>query len=227
MDTVIRHPWRLDYRHAIGLQRELCKRIILRPLHRRVRYVAGADTSYDKNRPVVYGVIVIYRLPDLVLVERAWSSRKTDFPYIPGLFTFREGPVLIETAKRLTVEPDIFVFHGQGIAHPRGLGLASHLGILFDKPSIGCAENNLVGEYEEPGNGIGDHSELVYNRNVVGAVLRTRSGVKPVFVSPGHKVNLESAIKVILQVTSGYRMPEVLREAHRYANEIRRRERSK
>ncbi len=221
MDTVIKHSWRRDYKRAIGLQKDLSKRIMLCPLRKIIRYVAGADTSYDKDKPIVYGVLVVYRLPDLVLVERVWVARGIDFPYIPGLFAFREGPVLIEAAKRLTIEPDIMVFHGQGIAHPRRLGLASHLGLLFDRPSIGCAEHNLVGNYEKPGNMIGDYSELVYNSDVVGVALRTRRGVKPVFVSPGHKIDLQGAINVILQVTRGYRMPQVLREAHRYANEIR------
>ena len=146
---------------------------------------------------------------------------KARFPYIPGLLSFREAPILLRAFRKLKNNPDIVLFDGQGIAHPRRFGLASHMGLVLDKPSIGCAKSRLVGEYSSVENTAGAYSKLIYGNKVVGVVLRTKKNTKPIFVSPGHKINLSLAIRITLKTCCGYRIPEPTRQAHLLVNKLR------
>jgi deoxyribonuclease V len=159
------------------------------------------------------------------IIEQASFSEAVDFPYIPGLLTFREGPTLLKAFRKLSISSDVIIFDGHGISHPRGIGLASHIGLFLSIPSIGCAKTRLVGTYNEAGSEPGDYSPLLYNDEIRGAVLRTKKNVKPVFVSQGHKIGLERAIGITLSSCRGYRLPEPTRKAHLAVNEIRMKQR--
>lgn len=172
-------------------------------------FIAGVDAAYGDCH--VFAVACIYHLPELSLIDQASSFLKASFPYIPGYLFFREGPAIIDALKKLTVKPDVILVDGHGIAHPRGIGSASHLGLLLDIPTIGCAKARLVGDFAEPDSTKGSLSPLIHDNRVVGSVLRTRNGVKPIFVSPGHKIDIEGAIRVTLACLGSYRIPEPLR----------------
>jgi deoxyribonuclease V len=169
------------------------------------------------------GVVVVYDLQQREVADEARAVEKTVFPYIPGYLSFREGPAVLSAFRQTGIIPDVIIFDGQGMAHPRGAGIASHLGILLGIPSVGCAKTRLVGEYEEPGLLRGDRAELRYNGRVVGAVVRTRTGVKPLFVSPGHLVTLEDSVRIVMEAAFRYRLPEPVRLAHKRATELRKR----
>ncbi len=217
------HGWDLSYEKAREIQLRLRERLILRsqdiPLT--IQTIAGADISYAKSTNTFFAAVVLFDFETMEIIEQASSSGVADFPYIPGLLTFREGPILLEAFRKLTYSPDIIIFAGQGIAHPRGIGLASHMGLFLDAPSIGCGKTRLVGSYDEPGNDVGDYSPLFFKAKITGAVLRTKKNVKPVFISPGHKIGCEKAIAVALASCRGYRLPEPTRRAHLAAGEIR------
>jgi deoxyribonuclease V len=215
------HPWPQSYEQALRLQRKLRLSIVLDTPLLKLRLIGGADISYAKSTNKHYAGVVVFGYPGLKIIERRSAVVKTSFPYIPGALSFREGPALLAAIANLQHEPDVWVFDGQGIAHPRRLGLASHLGILLDKPSIGCAKSRLWGEYTPPPDKAGAYTWLTHQGRIIGAVLRTRQGVKPVFVSPGHRISLEDSIKIINACCRGYRQPEVLRLAHHYVNQLR------
>jgi deoxyribonuclease V len=183
--------------------------------------VAGTDVSASKHSDSVWAGVVICSYPDLARVEEKWVSGRSTFPYIPGMLSFREIPVLLEVLKRVSVQPDVILCDGQGTAHPRRMGLASHLGILLDRPTIGCAKSRLVGEFSDPANEKGRFSLLRYKGLVLGAVARTRTGVKPVFVSPGNRVTLEESLEIIFRCCPKYRIPEPIRKAHLLVTELR------
>ena len=218
--------WNISYERAREIQNDLRARLILHNegIPRTIQTVAGADVSYSKGSNTFFAAVVILDFPTMKIIEQASSSGIVDFPYIPGLLTFREGPVLLEAFRKLTISPDVIIFDGQGIAHPRGIGLASHMGLFLNTPSIGCGKTRLVGSYDEPGNEPGDYSPLVHNSEPVGAVLRTKRNVKPVFVSQGHKIGSKKAIEITLSSCRGYRLPEPTRRAHLAAGEIRMRQ---
>ncbi|MGC8669347.1 MAG: deoxyribonuclease V [Chthonomonadales bacterium] len=208
---------------AMALQAELRDRVRIEPLPlASVQLVAGVDTSSEWHSSILHAAVVVMRWADGVVVEQGTASGCAPFPYVPGLLSFRELPILTEARSRLTRRPDIVLCDGHGLAHPRSFGLACHLGVLWDVPSVGCAKSVLVGDYAAPGPNPGDWSPLTLRGIVVGAALRTRRGVAPVFVSPGHRINLEGAIEVVLRCISGARLPEPIRAAHRLANEVRR-----
>jgi len=219
------HKWNVSPAEAIDIQKDLRKRIVVShqpSAFKNVRYIAGADISCNRLSPLGYAVVVVMRFPDLEIVEEKWVKGEVTFPYIPGLLAFREAPILLKAFEKLTIEPALIIFDGQGIAHPRGMGIASHLGIILNKPTIGCAKSKLFGTYKEPGENKGDFSYLYDNReNVIGAVVRTKSNTKPVFVSIGHKIDLQTSIKVIQQCTKNYRIPEPIRLAHNLVNRLR------
>jgi deoxyribonuclease V len=175
--------------------------------------VAGIDTGYSKG--MAKAAVVSFKYPSLEPLEQAISLRPVNFPYIPGLLSFREGPVIFEALAKLTQAPDLLICDGHGIAHPRRFGLACHIGLLGDIPSIGCAKTKLLGEYDEPGTERGSFSYMTDQGEIIGAVLRTRNNVKPVFVSIGHKVNLKDSIEFVLNCCRGYRLPETTRRADR------------
>lgn len=217
------HPWRVDYKKAIQIQETLKDLLILKKPHGKIRTIAGADVSYDKRSDRFFAGVVIFKLNNrLELTEEVTAMGKARFPYIPGLLSFREAPILLRAFKKLKTDPDIVLFDGQGIAHPRHFGLASHMGLVLDKPSIGCAKSRLVGEYHPVKNAAGAYSKLLYKNKVVGAVLRTKINTNPIFISPGHKINLMFAIRIALKTCCGYRIPEPIRQAHLLVNKLRR-----
>jgi deoxyribonuclease V len=190
----------------------------------RVRLVAAADVTYIGEKDIVAAAVVVIDAATGQVVEERTAIRRTLFPYVPGYLTFREGPAVLAAWKKLSRKPDVVLFDGHGIAHPRRLGIASHIGVLLDLPSVGVAKKRLVGEYAGPGPRRGDWSPLVHDGETVGAVVRTRDAVKPVFVSVGHLVDLPSAIALVLLLCSRYRLPDPARLAHRLTREMRRKE---
>jgi deoxyribonuclease V len=184
--------------------------------------VAGCDVSFEREAGRVFAVVVVFDWPELVRVEMSTATRKAVFPYVPGYLSFREGPVLDEAFAKLENRPELVIFDGQGLAHPRRFGLACHLGVLWGVAAIGCAKSLLVGHAEEPGWTKGSWNPLLEGKEVIGSVLRTRDGVKPVFVSPGHRIDQAGARRVVLQAATRFRLPEPTRQAHGEVNALRR-----
>jgi deoxyribonuclease V len=214
------HPWKVSTREAFEIQESLRQRLRLRPLRRKVRLVAAADVAYSRPTHRMYAVVVAVRLPGLEVVEISTAHQLARFPYIPGLFSFRELPPLVRAFEGLESQPDAVLFDGQGLAHPRRMGLACHAGLLLGTPTVGCAKSRLVGEHGPVPSRQGGRADLVHEGEVVGAVLRTRAGVKPVYVSPGHLVDVDSAVKLVLRTTGRFRLPEPVRLAHRATKEL-------
>jgi deoxyribonuclease V len=217
------HDWTLTPSEAVKLQQSLRARVRIEPLaSRRIETVAGADISFNKFEPTVYAGIVVLRLPHLEVVEEVGVVSETSFPYVPGLLSFRETPSVLEAWSKLKTEPDAVMFDGQGLAHPRRIGIASHVGLLLNRPTFGCAKSVLVGKYEEPPEERGSWSPLVDKGETVGAALRTKTRVQPIYVSPGHLIDLAGAIDLTLRCDGGYRQPEPTRRAHHLVNALRR-----
>jgi deoxyribonuclease V len=208
------HPWKVSTREATEIQRSLRERLRLEPLRREVRVLAAADVAYSRPTHRMYAAVVAVRLPGFEVVEIATACQLARFPYIPGLFSFREVPPLVRAFARLKSRPDAVLFDGQGLAHPRRLGLACHAGLLLGVPTAGCAKSRLVGEHGPVPMRRGGRAALMHEGDVVGAVVRTRAGVSPVFVSPGHLMDVDSAVDLVLKATGRYRIPEPLRLAH-------------
>jgi len=217
------HTWDVTYQEAVSLQQELCNRLISTQSHlpRTIKTVAGADISYSKGSNLFFAAVLILAYPDLEVIEEASSSAQVSFPYIPGLLTFREGPPLLQAFAKIKRVPDVVIFDGQGISHPRGIGLASHLGLFLNIPTIGCAKKRLVGTHEEVGIEAGSIAPLRFGNKTIGAAVRTKSNVQPVYISPGHKIGLDKAISIALSSCSGYRLPEPVRQAHLAVNRLR------
>lgn len=217
------HSWQVSTREAARIQVDLREKVLLRSESNfeSIQTIAAADVSSHKSENVLYAAVVIMQFSPLKFIDSYWEIAPAQFPYVPGYLSFREAPVIVEIFKKISHPPDVLLCDGQGIAHPRGLGLASHLGLFLDLPTIGCAKSVLVGNYEEPGPSKGDQSPLIYQGRQVGVALRTRSHVKPIFISCGHKIGLSEAIRIILHVSPRYRIPEPLRIAHQMVNEIR------
>ncbi|MBA2340809.1 MAG: deoxyribonuclease V [Pyrinomonadaceae bacterium] len=216
------HDWNLKPREAIELQKILRDQVRITPLAREVETIAGADISFNKFSSTVYAGIVVVRLDTLETIEEIGVVSETKFPYVPGLLSFRESPSVLEAWAKLKVEPDAVMFDGQGIAHPRRIGIASHVGLIIDRPTFGCAKSVLVGRYEEPPAERGAWTNLVDKEEIIGAALRTKTKVQPIFVSPGHLIDLEGAIDLTLHCDGGYRQPEPTRRAHLLVNALRR-----
>ncbi len=212
--------WPGEPSRAVRLQESLRSKVDIKALKRPPRYVAGVDAAFIKD--TIVGAACLYRYPEITLVEKSHSVLPVPFPYVPGLLSFREGPALIEALRGLKRRPDIVLFDGQGIAHPRGMGVASHIGVLLGVPSVGCAKSRLVGTYREPGRSRGCRSRLVFKGRTVGVVLRTRDGVKPLFVSPGHLIDIEGSIEIVLGCVRGFRLPEPIRCAHGLSKSVKR-----
>jgi len=214
--------WDVTPARARAEQEALARRVVVRPLSAPPRLVAGADTSYDRGSDRVAGAVVVWDTALGTVVETATAVVDTPFPYVPGLLTFREAPALMPAFARLSCVPDLLVFNGHGIAHPRRMGLAAHMGVIFDLPAAGVAQNRLVGTHGPVGERPGDWTPLELDGAVVGAVVRTRARVKPVFVSAGHRVALADAVRFVLENSLGYKLPAVIREAHALCNRVRR-----
>jgi deoxyribonuclease V len=216
------HSWRLSYPGARALQVELRSRVRARRIPGPVRLVAGADVSYSRKLDRAFGAVCVFRLPDLEPVETATVSQRAEFPYVPGLLSFREAPPLLAAFRRLRARPDAVILDGHGHAHPRFFGVATHVGLWLGLPTVGCAKKRLVGEESLPGNDRGDRAPLRYRGRVVGAVLRTRPGVKPVYVSRGYLSDLETSVRLVLRCVKEYRLPEPVRTADRIVGAMRR-----
>jgi len=208
------HEWEVPYAEALRLQRELARRVVLCPLPDEIRIVAGADMAFDRRAGVFFAAVVALRYPGMEPVEEVAARAAARFPYIPGMLSFREGPAVLAAMAKLRARPDVAMFDGQGIAHPRRLGLAAHLGLWLGIPSVGCAKSRLVGEHRVPGERKGSWTPLLDGDETLGSVLRTRSRVKPVYVSPGHLCDHEGARRIVLECCTRYRLPEPTRQAH-------------
>jgi deoxyribonuclease V len=228
------HSWNLSYSQAAQLQTELAEKVQFKPLQGQPELIAGLDCALSKDGQRIIAAAVVLRTATaekalwesvepsgFETVETTHAIQKLSFPYIPGLLSFREAPVCIAAVEKLKLKPDVFIIDGQGIAHPRRLGLASHLGLFFDKPTIGCAKSRLTGQFEEPPPKKGTYSLLKDKDEVIGAVVRTRTNVEPVFVSVGNKCSLEDAIEVTLSCTTKYRLPEPTRLAHQLVSTLK------
>ena len=183
--------------------------------------MAGADAITDRPDRRIFGAVAVYSYPDLELVEEATAAGECLFPYRTGLLSFREVPILAKAFKRLKSQPEVILVDGQGIAHPRGLGLASHLGLVLDRPTIGVAKSRLVGEGEEPGPEAGSSSPLIYQRKMVGLILRTQTGVRPLYLSPGHLITLEESREITWGCVTKYRIPQPLRQADQLTRRLK------
>ena len=202
----------------MALQRALRAHLVLEDRLGPVRRVAGVDVGFEANGTVTRAAVAVLGYPDLDLLETAIARRPTEFPYVPGLLSFRELPAVLDALAGLRALPDLLLCDGQGIAHPRRLGIASHLGLLVDIPSIGVAKTRLLGTHEEPPDRRGAWTPLRADGEIIGAVLRTRLGVKPLYVSPGHRIGLETAVAFVMGCCTRYRLPVTTRHAHRLAS---------
>ncbi len=236
MQTKDLHSWNLSYSQARDCQKNLASKVQLVPLKKQPKLIAGIDCAFSKDGEKIIAAVVVLKLPNFTPVETTTAWRKVTFPYIPGLLSFREAPVCIAAVEKLKTKPDLFIIDGQGIAHPRRLGLAAHLGLFFDKPTIGCAKSRLIGRFEEPPLEKGAYTLLKDKKRMkpdtqytirntqyetIGAVVRTRTNVKPVFVSVGNKCLLKDAIKITLACAVKYRLPEPTRLAHQFVSKLK------
>ena len=214
------HSWNVSVEEAIQIQEALKERITLRKTFSGVKTIGGGDVAYSEDGKHCFGAIAVLSFPDMEVLDRATAVGKIPFPYIPGLLSFREGPILIKTFQRLKLKPDVMIYDGQGIAHPRGTGLASHMGLWLDIPSIGCAKTPLLDEFISPLPLKGSFEWIRCEGKKVGAVLRTKERVKPLFISPGHRIDLPTSIQLILESCKGYRFSEPLRKAHQLSRSM-------
>ena len=223
MPLALKHRWNLSFEQAARLQVRLRSRVRLSPPRGAIRRVAGADVAYDSSGDTLVAAVLTYRLPGMELEEVVTARDRVRFPYVPGFLSFREVPAIVRAARRLRAKPDLLLCDGQGLAHPRRFGLACHLGLLLDVASIGVAKSILVGRCREPGFRRGNRSRIVHQDEVVGWAIRTRSGVRPVYVSPGHRCNLPWAARKVLSCCRGVRLPEPVRQAHLEVTRLRHR----
>jgi deoxyribonuclease V len=214
------HSWNVSVELAIQIQEALKDRIILKKTFSKLETIGGGDVAYSRDGNLLFAAIAVLSFPNLEILDMATADGKIPFPYIPTLLSFREGPILIKTSQRLKIIPDVMIFDGQGIAHPRGMGLASHMGLWLNIPSIGCAKTPLLDEFVSPGPLKESFEWIFKGREKVGAVLRTKEKVKPLFISPGHRIDLSTSIQLILESCKGYRFPEPLRKAHQASRKM-------
>ena len=215
------HSWALTYEEASALQRDLRGQLLAKSLPKNLETVAGADVSYSRGSDVLYGAVVVIEMETLNVIEEVTTVATATFPYVPGYLSFREGPIVIDCFRKLRHTPDAVIFDGQGIAHPRRFGLAAHIGVWLDLPTVGCAKTRLIGNYKEPGNKRGARQQLTHGTEVLGSVVRTRDNVKPVFVSPGQYLTVDAAVDLVLMCGAGRRLPEPTRLAHLAVNRAR------
>ena len=208
------HDWQVTRDQAKSIQSRLATLVSKHNEINSLQFIAGVDISSPNGRGIATGAVVVMRYPQLSISEIKIAEQKINFPYIPGLLSFREAPLILAACKKLALLPDLFLVDGQGMAHPKRLGLASHLGVLLDVPTIGCAKSRLCGVHEPVKETWGSFAELKDSTEVIGAVLRTKEGVKPIYVSIGHKIDLDTAILRVLECCRGYRVPEPTRLAH-------------
>ena len=215
------HPWSVSPKEAVEIQRRLQPRVNVKTRLTRLRYVAGTDVSFSLSDVTVWAGVVVLEYPGLEPVEKRWVRGQSSFPYIPGLLGFREIPTLASALSKLKTIPDLILCDGQGIAHPRRMGLATHLGLLVNCATIGCAKSRLVGAYSGLGEEKGAFADLVHAGKVIGAAARTRKGVKPIFISAGNNINLKQSLSMVFHCCTKYRIPEPIRLAHLLVNRLR------
>ena len=208
------HSWQLSLAQALDTQRSLAAQVSRSSEVAAPRFIAGVDISVSKARGVATGAVVVLDYPELRVVETQVVHGKLDFPYVPGLLSFREVPLNLAACERLTIIPDLILVDGQGIAHPRRMGLASHLGLFLNKPTIGCAKSRLCGTHEAPDQKPGSYTEVADRGEIIGVALRTKLGNRSLYVSIGHKVDLQTAIYWVMKCGRGHRLPEPTRLAH-------------
>jgi len=230
MQARVPHPWDVTPKQAAQIQLDLRRRLKRRNHFGDIGWVAGADIALQSldasprahKQAIAYAGVIVYTFPGLHEVERRGVRRRITFPYVPGLLAFREGPALLDAFALLETEPDLLLFDAHGYSHPRRFGLASHLSVVLDTPGIGVAKSLLTGREKEPPNRVGAWTPLVEDDETIGAVLRTRAGVRPVYISIGHRLDLESAVKLTLACTDGYRIPKPTREADHFVARLKR-----
>jgi deoxyribonuclease V len=222
MLPTLRHSWDLTPTEAIALQRELATRVELADRFRPLRRICGLDVSYDRGDEWFFAAAVVFSYPKMAIQQVALAKARSPFPYVPGLLSFREIPVVAEALAQIGEPVDLLVCDGQGLAHPRRFGLACHLGVIYDTPSLGLAKSRLIGEADEPGPARGAWTWLRHDGERIGQVVRTRDGVAPLFVSPGHRLTFGAARKLALALCRQWRLPETTRAAHEAVNEFRR-----
>lgn len=220
MQLQYQHAWNVTPKQAKEIQEQLKDRVILEDQFESIKYVAGVDVGFENNNTITRAAIAVLNFSDLVLIEHRIARLPTRFPYIPGYLSFREVPAVLEALGKIKQLPDILLCDGQGIAHPRRLGIACHLGVLTDLPCIGVAKSRLIGTHDDVPPEKGQYVNLYDKDEVIGSVLRTRKNVKPLYISPGHKVSLRSAIQIVLQCVTKYRLPETTRWAHKLASNL-------
>lgn len=214
--------WNLTPKEAIEAQKEWRSLVRIEPPNRPIHTIAGADISFNRFSDVIYSGIVVLSLPDLRIVETASVRSTARFPYVPGLLSFRETPSFLECWEKLATKPDALMLDGQGLAHPRRFGIACHIGLILDLPTIGCAKSILVGQHGELDVEAGSSSPLIDRHEIVGVALRTKRKVAPVYISAGHLMDLNSAVDLALRSVTKYRQPEPTRQAHLLVNQLRR-----
>jgi deoxyribonuclease V len=213
------HAWNVPPEEAIDLQNQLASRLIDAPIDiAAIKLVAGVDVSVQNE--ISQAAVVVLSYPDLQPIETVRAHQPTSYPYIPGLLTFREGEVLVKAFEQLQSVPDVFIFDGMGRIHPRKMGIAAHMGLWLDRPTIGCGKTHFLGTYVEPGNERGDFSPLMYKKEQLGVILRTRPKVKPVYISAGHRMILADAVALTMACTPKYRLPQPIRAAHLAAGKM-------
>jgi len=213
------HDWKVTPQQAISIQKELQKKIITKDSFGEIKQVAGVDVGFEEEGKITRAAIAILDFPSLQLNEVVIGRCKTEFPYVPGLLSFRELPAVIKGLEKLEQLPDLLLCDGQGFAHPRRFGLACHLGLITDIPSLGVGKTRLIGKYQEVPNQKGTWQPLMGKEECIGAVLRTRVNVKPIYISIGHRICLETAIDFVMQCTTRFKLPETTRIAHKYASQ--------
>lgn len=213
------HRWDVTPSEAVALQKELASRVLLTNGFdpESIQTVAGIDASY---RDVGRAAVVVLHLPDFEVVDSAVATAAVDFPYVPGLLSFRESPVVLAAMEKLTVRPDVLMLDGQGIAHPRRFGIACHVGLLTGIPAIGVAKSVLTGRFENLGEAAGDTAPLTYRGTIIGTALRSKPRTNALIISPGHQIDLETSVALVLRCLKGYRLPEPTRQAHNLAGAI-------
>lgn len=208
------HGWQVSIAQALDIQTRLAAQVSRESGGLAPRFIAGVDISVNRANGMAAGAAVVLNYPELELVETSVVNGRLNFPYVPGLLSFRELPLILAACEKLAITPELILVDGQGIAHPRRMGLASHLGLFLDIPTIGCAKSRLCGSHETPGAEPGSYAEVSDGDEVIGVALRTKPGVKPIYVSIGHMVDLQTAIHWVLKCCRGYRLPEPTRLAH-------------
>ena len=224
MKVYQQHRWDLSYSEATSVQQDLRRLVQSRPIAlKRIRTIAGADVAISRSKTHLVSAVVVFEFPSMAIIETQTALTPLTFPYIPGLLSFREIPALVECLGKVAASVDVVICDGHGIAHPRGVGLASHLGLLIRRPTIGCAKGLLVGEFGYLGQKKGSYAPLLYNGKRVGSVVRTRDATRPVFVSPGHLADQAGSRRLVLSCTTRFRLPEPTRRADRLAGDEKRR----